>query len=105
MSEAVVAALVSAVVALITSLITARTEGRRLATEFRTEFMAEQAVKHLLEDPRWQQRSFEKISNRIGGFDSDELRRLLVRAGAVRFSGKNGEELWGLRERNREDLG
>ena len=31
------------------------------------------------------ERSFEHLRNRIGGFEDDELRKLLVRAGAVRF--------------------
>jgi len=33
-----------------------------------------------------------------------ELRKVLVRAGAVRFEGPGGKEMWGLLERNSEKL-
>ncbi len=77
----------------------------RLRTELRTEFMAEEAVRQLLRHPRWPKRSFGEIKRRLGGFDDDELRRLLVRAGAIRFGEKESDdELWGLRERNEGQL-
>ena len=76
----------------------------RLRAELRTEYMAEEAVHALLDDPRWPKRSFDAIQDRVGGFDGDDLRRLLVRAGALRFRAKNGKELWGLRTRNPDDL-
>ncbi len=66
----------------------------------RTEFMAEQVARQLLESKDWQKRSFESIKKRLGGFSDDELRRILVRAGAVRFEGNKGDELWGLLSRN-----
>ncbi|WP_221357633.1 hypothetical protein [Streptomyces beigongshangae] len=75
----------------------------RLRTELRTEFMAEEAIRELLLSAQ-PKRSFEVIERRVGGFDGDELRQLLVRAGAVRFYGRNDKELWGLRERNELDL-
>jgi len=34
----------------------------------------------------------------------EELRRLLIRAGAVCFEGKDGVEMWGLRTRNEDRL-
>ena len=64
------------------------------------EFMAENAAKELLESERWEKRSFTAIKARLGGFEDNELRRVLVRAGAVSFKGANNEELWGLRKRN-----
>lgn len=42
------------------------------------------------------------IKKRLGGFDDEELRRIMVRAGAVRFEGSDGKELWGLISRNKE---
>lgn len=115
------AATISLVVALITSIATFLVQERRLTreskrqlelqaeklrTELRTEFMAEEAIKQLLNHPRWErQRSFAAIKDRIGGFDDDELRKLLVRAGAVKFKRRDdGAELWGLRERNEGEL-
>jgi hypothetical protein len=74
---------------------------KTLLTELRTEFMAEQAINRLLSTPGWEKRSFKAIQERIAGFSDDELKRLLVRAGAVQFRRKTGEwELWGLLSRN-----
>ena len=70
----------------------------------RTEFMAEQVAKQLLESEKWEKRTFEAIERRLGGFEKDELRKILVRAGAVRFEGQEGKELWGLLSRNKDDL-
>lgn len=48
-------------------------------------------------------RSLEEIKKRIGGFD-DELRKILVRAGVVKFEGEDGKELWGLISKNKGKL-
>jgi hypothetical protein len=74
------------------------------ADNIRAAFMAEQAAKRLLESEKWELRSFEQIKERLGGFDDDELRKILVRAGAVRFKGKDNTELWGLIEKNKQTL-
>ena len=104
MDAALVSAAVALVVAILTSLTTVRLQKERLRLELRTQFMAEEAIVHLLEHPRWTLRTFAQIQSRIGGFDDDALRQLLVRAGAVRFRGNAGEELWGLRKRNLDRL-
>lgn len=96
--------IISIVTALITGLITFAIQERRLRTELRTEFMAEQAVKSLLESPKWGKRSFVELKKRLGGFNDDDLRKVLVRAGAVRFISSDDEELWGLISRNKDDL-
>ena len=57
----------------------------RLATEFATEVSVESALKHFLEIYELPYRSFPMIKHHIGGFDPNELRRLLVRTGSVRF--------------------
>jgi hypothetical protein len=90
--EAVIAGIVALLVALVTSLATSRREQQRLRVELRTQFMAEAALIQLLRHPQWELRSF------------DALRQLLVRAGALRFEGPNGQELWGLRDRNEPRL-
>ena len=64
--------------------------------------MAEKAALKLLESKEWRMRSFDAIKARLGGFPDDELRKVLVRAGAVRFKGRNDEEVWGLLDRNKE---
>jgi hypothetical protein len=66
--------------------------------------MAEQAIRDLLSREDWRLRSFTAIQQRLGGFNEDELRRLLVRAGALRFEGNEGQEMWGLRQRNQDRL-
>ena len=63
----------------------------------------------LLEHEEWKKRSFGEIRKRPGGFDEDDLGKILVRAGAVRFQKKgekvgSDEELWGLLSRNEGDL-
>lgn len=73
----------------------------RLRTELRTEFMAEEAIRALLNHPRWAQRNFDEIKHHVRGFEDNELRRLLVRSGAVAFARtRDRKEMWGLRDRN-----
>lgn len=70
-----------------------------LKAEFGTEQSAEAAIKHFLGIYNLPYRTFQMIRHHIGGFESNELRRLLVRAGACRFIAQDGTELWALRER------
>jgi hypothetical protein len=93
----------SIITAAITGYIAFATQKERLRWELRTEFMAEQVAKHLLERQRWGKRTFAAIKSRLGGFTDEELRRILVRAGAVRFEGEDGSEFWGLMSRNDVD--
>ncbi|MFI1204138.1 hypothetical protein ACH4VR_32670 [Streptomyces sp. NPDC020883] len=114
MNAVVVSAMVSLVVGLATgtaSIIVARTQAKSQVNvkreELRTEYMAETAIRELLQRPRWTARSFQEIQETIGGgFDERELRRLLVRAGAVCGPAKRdkGREFWGLLVRNQDDL-
>ena len=60
-------------------------QAQKLRTDLRTEFMAEEAVKQLLQTEGWKLCSFGEIRKRVGGFNGDELRKLLVRSGAIRF--------------------
>lgn len=76
-----------------------KTQRARLKAEFATEESAESAIRHLLELHHLPYRSFPMIRHHIGGFEANELRRLLVRAGAVRFMAADGTELWALRGR------
>ena len=94
----------SAITAIITGLVTFALQERRLKSELRTEFMAEQAARELLKNKNWKKRSFEEIKKRLGGFEDDELRKILVRSGAVKFIATDGKELWGLLSRNKDEL-
>jgi hypothetical protein len=94
----------SAITAFVTALFTLLVQERKMRRDFRLEFMAEQAARELLSVEKWNLRSFDAIKLRLGGFEDNDLRKMLVRAGAVRFLGKSGEELWGLTNRNKHLL-
>lgn len=70
--------------------------------ENKTEFMAENTVKHFLSHQSFTDRSFETLEKHLGGFEPDELRKILVRAGAIRTYRKDGTEWWRLLSRNEE---
>jgi hypothetical protein len=109
MSSEVVTALIAGGVSVVVSIIggatSFRLQEKRLREELRTQFMAEAAIRELLLHDKWRLRSFGVIKKRIRGFSDDELRQLLIRAGAVCFEAQDGEEMWGLRVRNTDRLG
>jgi hypothetical protein len=104
-TAALVAGVVSLVVALVAGAITVFAAERKLRRDYRLEFAAESAAHRLLNDPEWSLRTFKIISHHLAGFEDNELRKVLVRAGAIRFTSKSGVELWGLLERNQHLLG
>ncbi|GAA3059815.1 hypothetical protein GCM10010520_05330 [Rhizobium viscosum] len=107
-NAAVVAAIVAAFISLITSFITSRVAlasiKRKAEFDFRTEFSAERAIIALLMIETQSTRTWNIIRETIGGFGDDELKKLLVRSGAIRMIGPNQEERWGLLDRNRDFL-
>lgn len=91
----IVAALVGAGVAFLTSVIGAYISHRTLKMEYALEFAAERLVRKILTVENWEWRSFDAIKRVIGGFDDDELRRILVRSGAFRGYTRVGKvEMW-----------
>jgi hypothetical protein len=70
-----------------------------LRQQYRTEFMAEDTARHFLRHRGYTDRSFETLRKHLGGFTDDELRRILVRAGAIRDYRADGSEWWRLLER------
>jgi hypothetical protein len=84
---------------------TYRVQERKLQKEYQLQDSAQRVANALLSDSKWRLRSFKVIRHHLGGFEDDELRKLLVRAGAIRFKSKSGEELWGLIDRNKDLLG
>lgn len=86
---------VEIVVSLAIGVLTFFVAERRLRAELRLEDNTEQAIQTLM-SRGWALRSFDVIRHHIRGFDDDELRRLLVRSGAVAFSDPDVKELWGL---------
>lgn len=67
--------------------------------EFKTEFMAESTAKHFLNHKSFTDRSFDTLRKHLGGFEDDELRKILVRAGAIRTYREDGSEWWRLLSR------
>jgi hypothetical protein len=100
----ITAAFVAALTSFLVAQMTARSSRERLRAELRTEFMAEEAIHQLLSHQTWTLRSFEILKRHIRGFSEDELRRMLISAGALAFDDKSNNgttvEYWGLRTRN-----
>ncbi len=96
----------------IPALITAAFTYFKLRQDFnmyKTEVMAERAAKRLLRHQSFTDRSFSAIQKELGGWDNeaDELRKILVRAGAVRTyrtEGSKKEEWWYLLSRKGERI-
>jgi hypothetical protein len=68
----------------------------------RTEFMAEETARALLSHKGFTDRSFDTLRRHLGGFEDDELRKILVRAGAMRVYRDDGSEWWRLVSRMEE---
>ena len=73
-----------------------------LREENKTDFIAEETARHFLNHKSYTDRSFEVLQKHLGGFDEDELRKILVRAGAIRLYRDDGTEWWRLLERTAE---
>ena len=76
-----------------------KNELRKIREEHRTEFQAEQTALHFLNHANFTDRSFDTLKKNLGGFEDDELRKILVRAGAIRTFRKDGSEWWRLLSR------
>jgi hypothetical protein len=106
MDEKLTGALIGGVASIVVSIIAYWVQRAKLKQDFendvaqtRTGFMAETAARELLTQYEKPFRTFVMIRHHIGGFMDDELRRILVRAGALRFMSVSGIELWALHER------
>ncbi len=76
-----------------------RNQLRILQESHKVEFMAEETARHFLSHKSFTDRSFETLRNHLGGFEDDELRKILVRAGAIRVYREDGSEWWRLLSR------
>lgn len=70
-----------------------------LRAQYKTDFMAEETAKHFLSHKSYTDRSFETLKKHLGGFEDNELRKILVRAGAIRNYRDDGSEWWRLLSR------
>lgn len=64
--------------------------------QHKVEYMAEETARHFLGHKSFTDRSFDALRNALGGFTDDELRKILVRAGAIRVYRQDGSEWWRL---------
>lgn len=96
MSDTIKVAVISGLLASATTLLV---QWRLFWRQYRMELSVEAAVRRLLRHRKWRLRTFNTIKYHVGGLDDDELRKTLLRAGAVRFEDKDGIEVWGLIER------
>lgn len=76
-----------------------RNQLRVLQEQHKVEYMAEETARHFLGHKSFTDRSFETLRNHLGGFTDDELRKILVRAGAIRLYRTDGSEWWRLLSR------
>ncbi len=97
MVEILITAVVTAAVSVIGTHVV---DGIRYRRNSKLQIASQDATKELLESANWRKRSFKSIKARLGGFEDDELRKMLVSVGAVRFTDDDDRELWGLRSRN-----
>ena len=70
-----------------------------LRLQFKTDFVAEDTARHFLSHKSYTDRSFETLQKHLGGFEDDELHKILVRAGAIRIYRDDGSEWWRLLSR------
>ncbi|MCP3970775.1 MAG: hypothetical protein GY717_10780 [Rhodobacteraceae bacterium] len=105
LTTAILGVLGSFFVAFLASALSFQFQKRTLREELKLEYSIETAIRALLSNPNYKKRGFKKIRYHLRGFETDdELRRALIRAGAVAFSGQGDEEMWGLIRRNPEDF-
>jgi hypothetical protein len=86
----------------ITYLLNRQLHAHQLAAlkeQFKTDFMAEETARHFLSHKSYTDRSFDVLKKHLGGFSEDDLRKILVRAGAIRTFRDDGTEWWRLLSR------
>ena len=76
-----------------------RNQLRVLQEQHKVEYMAEETARHFLGHKSFTDRSFDTLRMHLGGFTDDDLRKILVRAGAIRVFRDDGSEWWRLLSR------
>jgi hypothetical protein len=97
---AVIAAIASIFGAVAGTVVTLWLGMQKIRREHLLEHRSENLVRKLLSHNKWRLRTFKTIQHHVAGFEDDELRKILIRAGALRFTDAEGIEIWGLMERN-----
>lgn len=97
--SALLGAVVGGSITLFINRQTQKHQLRMLQQQYKAEFMAEETARHFLSHKSFTDRSFETLRSHLGGFGDDELRKILVRAGAIRVFREDGSEWWRLLSR------
>ncbi|HEY8358910.1 MAG TPA: hypothetical protein VIL30_15750 [Ramlibacter sp.] len=97
--SALLGALVGGAISFLLNRQQMRNQLRLLQEQHKVEYMAEETARHFLGHKSFTDRSFEALRNALGGFTDDELRKILVRAGAIRTYRADGSEWWRLLSR------
>ena len=98
-SAGIIGTLVGGLVTYLTQRAQLRNELAKIREENKIEFQAEQTALHFLSHKSYTDRSFETLKKHLGGFEDNELRKILVRAGAIRTYREDGSEWWRLLSR------
>jgi hypothetical protein len=85
MTPHIESAVIAGIVALVVGILASSASVWIYHNQSRTETNAVATAKKLLKQKQYQWRPFELLKRRLGGFDDNELRKILLRAGAVRF--------------------
>lgn len=93
-----ISAIIGGLISFLLQNIKHKQEMQKLFESNKTDFMAETTAKYFLSHKSHIDRSFETLKNHLGGFEDDELRKILVRAGAIRVY-RDDVEWWRLLSR------
>lgn len=99
-----ISAIIGGLISFFLQNIKHKQEMQKLFESNKTEFMAETTARYFLNHKSHIERSFATLKQHLGGFDDNELRRILVRAGAIRVfrDGDENDEWWRLLSRQEE---
>ena len=102
--SAIIAALISVFTAVLSSIITYRITHKSLMRQYKLDYQVEELVLKFLNHKKWRFRTFKTLKHHIAGFEDDELRKILVSVGAIKFEDNNKCEIWGLFDRVQQEL-
>lgn len=89
---AIIVAAVSLILSIYNSVMATRFDKERVVADYN----AVRVIRKLLKHEKMPYRSFSILRHYVGGFSDDELRKLLVRAGAIRAISADDREVWAL---------
>ena len=98
-------AIMSGVFAAVSTGLTGWFAWARMRQTFQLEDRTEWLLRTLLQDRRFpgKSRKFETLRHHVPLTD-EKLREALLRAGAIRFENREGEEMWGLIENHKDKI-